>query len=111
MQRTSHGLEGAAVPRELGPGGAIIAAWRTNNRATTYLVERLPPAVWSMQVPGLSRLTVGMIAAHIHNSRCTWIRSMGARHGVKVPRRVDLRPVPPKELVLALSRSSTGLTG
>jgi uncharacterized damage-inducible protein DinB len=97
------------VPRELGPGGAIIAAWRTNNRATTYLVERLPSAVWSRGVPGISRLTVGMIAAHLHNSRCSWIRSMGARHGVKVPRRVDLRRVRRKELVQALSRSSRGM--
>ena len=97
------------MPRELGPGRAIIAAWRTNNRATTYLVEKLPPAVWSRQVPGISRLTVGMIAAHIHNSRCSWIRSLGARHGVKVPRPVDARRVRPKELVRALSRSSTGM--
>ena len=97
------------MPRELEPGRATIAAWRTNNRATTYLVEQLPLVVWSMQVPGIPRLTVGMIAAHIHNSRCSWIRSIGARHGVKVPRLVDLRRVRPKELVLALSRSSKGM--
>src|SRR5207247_7917237 len=99
MQRTSHGLEGAAVPRELGPGRAIIAAWRTNNRATTYLVEQLPPAVWSRQVPGISRLTVGMIGAHIHNSRCSWIRSIGARHGGRFRRLVVFRRVRPKEFV------------
>jgi len=104
-------MEGADVTRELGPGQAIIAAWRTNNRATTYLVEQLPSAVWSRQVPGISRLTVGMIAAHIHNSRCSWIKSIGARHGVKVPRPVDLRRVQPKALVLALSRSSEGMIG
>src|SRR5437879_7558621 len=104
-------MEGADVPRDLGAGRAIIAAWRTNNLATTYLGEHLPRAVWSKQVPGISRLTVGMIAAHIHNSRCSWIKSMGARHGVKVPRLVDLRRVRPKELVLALSRSSEGMIG
>src|SRR3989442_14860565 len=98
-------MEGADVPRELGPGGAIIAAWRTNNRATTYLVEHLPRAVWSKQVPGISRLTVGMIAAHIHNSRGSWIKSIGARHGVKVPRLGDFRRGRPKGLGLALSRS------
>ena len=97
------------MPRELEPGRAIIAAWRTNNRATTYLVEQLPPAVWSRQVPGISRLTVGMIAAHIHNSRCRWIRSIGARHGVKVPLLAAARRVQPRELVRALSRSSKGM--
>jgi uncharacterized damage-inducible protein DinB len=88
---------------------SLIAAWRTNNRATTYLVEHLPRAVWSSQVPGIPRLTVGMIAAHIHNSRCRWIKSLGAPHGLKVPRLVDLRRVPPAELVKALSRSSDGM--
>jgi uncharacterized damage-inducible protein DinB len=89
----------------------LIAAWRTNNRATVYLVEHLPRSVWSSQVPGVPRLTVGMIAAHIHNSRCSWIRSLGAPHGVKVPRLVDLRRVRRAELVKALSRSSAGMVG
>jgi uncharacterized damage-inducible protein DinB len=102
-------MEGADVPTVGGPGHAIIAAWRTNNRATTYLVEQLPLAVWSKEVPGIPRLTVGMIAAHIHNSRCTWIRMIGARHGVNAPRPVDVRRVRPKELVRALSRSSKGM--
>jgi uncharacterized damage-inducible protein DinB len=87
----------------------LIAAWRTNNRATAYLVEHLSASVWSSQVPGIPRLTVGMVAAHIHNSRCRWIKSMGARHGVKVPRLVDPRRVGPAELVKALSRSSEGM--
>jgi len=86
-----------------------VAAWRTNNRATTYLIEKIPPAIWSRQVPGISRLTVGMIAAHIHNCRCSWIRSIGARHGIKVPRPVDSRRVRPKELVRELSHSSKGM--
>ena len=88
---------------------SLIAAWRTNNRATVYLVERLPSSVWSSQVPGIPRLTAGMIAAHIHNSRCRWIKSLGAAHGVKVPRLVDLRRVRPAELAKALSRSSDGM--
>ena len=44
--------------------GRLIAAWQTNNRATAYLVENLPLALWSRRVPGIPRLTVGMIAAH-----------------------------------------------
>jgi hypothetical protein len=60
----------------------LIAAWQTNNQATAYLVRHLPAGVWARQVPGIPRLTVGMIAAHIHNSRCRWIKSLGAHHGV-----------------------------
>jgi len=87
----------------------VVAAWRTNNRATIFLVENLPPAVWWSMVPGVPGKTVGMIAAHIHNSRCSWIKSLGARHGIKAPRLVDLRRVRPAQLVRALSRSSEGM--
>lgn len=90
-------------------GERLVAAWRTNDRATTYLVRHLPAGVWAKPVPGIPRLTVGMIAAHIHNSRCSWIKSLGARHGVRVPRLVDLRRVQPGELLQALSRSSRGM--
>ncbi len=88
----------------------IIAAWRTNNRATIYLIEHYPAEIWSSNVPGVPRLTVAMIAAHIHNARCRWIKSLGVRHGVPVPPLVDLRRVRPRELARALSRSSEGMT-
>jgi uncharacterized damage-inducible protein DinB len=90
-------------------GRRVIAAWRTNSRATTYLVENLPLALWSSPVPGVPRLTVGMIAAHLHNSRCWWIKSLGARHGIRAPRLVDLRRVRPAQLVRALATSSEGI--
>lgn len=87
-------------------GLALIDAWRTNNRITTYLIEKLPPELWSMTVPGAPRRTVRSIAAHIHNSRCAWIKMIGGRHGVAVPRTVNPRTVRPEELVRALGRSS-----
>jgi uncharacterized damage-inducible protein DinB len=87
----------------------VAAAWRTTNRATRYLIEELPAALWSARVPGNERQTLGMIAAHIHNSRCRWIRSLGARHGIEPPPLVDSRRVRPRELVKALSRSSEGM--
>lgn len=86
-----------------------IAAWRTNHRATAYLVEHLPPSLWSKRVPGIPRLTPGMIAAHIHNSRCRWIKSLGAAHGVGAPKLVDPHRVRPAQLLKALSRSSDGM--
>ena len=87
----------------------LIAAWRTNDRATAYLVSHLPRSIWTSPVPGVPGRTVGMIAAHLHNCRCSWIKSLGAAHGVAVPRRVDLRRVGPAELVKALSLSSEGM--
>lgn len=76
------------VSRETESGRALIAAWRTNNRVTTFLIESLPAELWPEAVPGVPRKTVRTIAAHIHNSRCQWIRSLGARHGIATPRAV-----------------------
>jgi uncharacterized damage-inducible protein DinB len=98
----------ARMPRSAQDEG-VVAAWRTNNRATVFLVERIPLDIWWSNVPGVPRLTVGMIAAHLHNSRCMWIKSLGARHGIKPPRRVDLRRVRPGELARALAKSSEGM--
>ncbi len=99
------------VPRDPDDGQALIDAWRTNHRVTTYLVENLPAELWSKGVPGAPRRTVRTIAAHIHNARCMWIKMLGARHGIVVPRRVDGRRVRPAELSRALSRSSEGIIG
>ncbi len=99
----------AAVASARESGANIIAAWRTNNRATVYLIEHFPAELWSHPVPGAPRRTVGMIAAHIHNARCWWIRALGSRHGVPVPKPVDPRRTSLRELVRALSKSSQGI--
>lgn len=99
MNTDRHGLDAES----------LIAAWRTNNRVTTYLIENLPAELWSENVPGMTRRTVGSIAAHLHNARCGWIRALGERHGIAVPERVDGRTVRPRELSRALARSSEGI--
>ena len=88
----------------------FIAAWRTNNRVTVYLIENLPTELWAKTVPGSPRRTIRMVAAHIHNARCMWIKMLGGgRHGVVVPKAVDGRAVRRSELVRALKRSSDGM--
>src|SRR2546430_17597791 len=64
----------------------LLAAWRTNNRVTVSLVEHLPHELWGATVPGAPRRTVRMIAGHIHNARCMWIKTLGKEHGIAVPR-------------------------
>lgn len=88
---------------------ALIAAWHTNNRVTTYLIENLPPDLWSMTVPGSPRRTVRMVAAHFHNSRCMWIKSLGKGYDIAVPQSVNIRTVRKAELTRALRRSSEGM--
>src|ERR1700686_3523183 len=87
----------------------ILAAWRTNNRVTVFLVEHLPSPLWGASVPGAPRRTIRMIAGHIHNARCMWIKMVGKEHGPPVPESVDRRRVSRKELVSALKRSSLGI--
>ncbi|MEJ2371145.1 MAG: hypothetical protein P8Y07_09900 [Gemmatimonadales bacterium] len=59
---------------------ALIDTWRTNNRVTVYLFENLPEEVWPEKVPGAPRRTVRMIAGHIHNCRCMWVKTLGRKH-------------------------------
>ncbi len=87
----------------------ILAAWRTNNRVTVSLVRNLPRALLDVPVPGAPRRTVRMIAAHLHNSRCGWIRTLGREHGIVAPARVDPRRVPSRKLVSALKNSSNAM--
>ena len=90
-------------------GATILAAWRTNNRVTMDLVRRLPASVWDAPVPGTPRRTVRVIAAHIHNARCSWVKTLGREHGIPTPVRVDQRRVTRRQLVAALQRSANGI--
>jgi len=87
----------------------VLTAWRTNSRVTEYLVEQIPGGLWSAAVPGEQRRTIRSIAAHLHNSRCNWIRTLGQEHGIVAPARVDHRAVTRRQLGPALRRSSRGI--
>lgn len=87
----------------------VLSAWRTNNRVTVYFVEHLPPGLWIATLPGVPHRTIRMIAAHLHNVRCRWLRTLGSEHGIPVPVRVDQRTVSRRELIAALKRSSRGM--
>lgn len=87
----------------------LLDAWRTNNRVSVFLIEHLPDELWAAAVPGAPRRTVRMIAGHIHNARCMWIKTLGKEHGIAVPRAVNRHKVSQKELIRALGQSSRGI--
>jgi uncharacterized damage-inducible protein DinB len=97
------------MPPHTDLGATLLAAWRTNSRVTAYLVEHLPAALWDVPVPGAPRRTVRMIAGHLHNARCMWLKTLGQEHGIAIPASVDRRKVARRELLSALKRSSTGI--
>lgn len=88
---------------------AVIAAWKTSNRVTLFFFENLPSELGPAKVSGTSLRTVRTIAGHIHNARCMWIKMLGRRHGIRVPKRVSLHTVTREDLLPALERSSRGI--
>ena len=94
---------------ELNQRDMLLDAWRTNNRVTVFLLEHLSDELWRAKVPGAPRRTVRMIAGHIHNARCMWIKTLGKEFGIAVPRSVNRQKVEPKELIPALGQSSRGI--
>jgi uncharacterized damage-inducible protein DinB len=87
----------------------VLVAWDTSCRVTAFLVERIPKELWSAKIPDIPTRTVRTIAAHLHNSRCRWVKTLGSEHGIALPERVDHRTVTPCRLVAALARSSRGI--
>jgi uncharacterized damage-inducible protein DinB len=88
---------------------SILNAWKTNARVTAFLVEHLPAEFLAAKVPGSPRKTIRMLAAHIHNCRCGWTRTLGKEFGIAVPESVDRFKVTAEGLVLALGSSSDGI--
>ena len=87
---------------------SLLASWRINNRVTMELIGDLPAALWDLRAPGAQR-TVRAIAAHLHNCRCTWVKTLGREHGITAPSRVDHYRVTPRRLVAALKQSGAAV--
>jgi uncharacterized damage-inducible protein DinB len=105
--RSPKAVRYGIVVNDLGP--SLISAWRTNNQVTTAFIRNLPPALWSVAIPGAPRRTVRSIAAHLHNARCSWIKTLGREHDIATPARVDQYHVTRSQLAAALKRSSAGM--
>jgi len=88
---------------------SMLAAWQTNNQVTMHLIQQLPSGLWDLAVPGPTQRTIRAIAAHLHNARCMWLKTLGREHGIATPARVDHRRVTPRQVVAALKRSSAGM--
>ena len=97
------------MPAISDPAETILAAWRTNHRVTVFLVRHIPSALWAAAVPGAPRKTIRMLAGHLHNARCMWLKTLGRPHGIPVPSSVDRRNVSRRQLITALNRSSRGM--
>ena len=87
----------------------IVAVWKTNNRVTEFFLENLPTELWAEKVPGAPQRTIRMIAGHIHNTRCMWIKLIGKHYNIRVPAGVDRRRVTRSVLLRALRTSDNAI--
>jgi uncharacterized damage-inducible protein DinB len=87
----------------------IVSAWQTSCRATAHLIAQIPRPLWAAPVPGTGRRTIRTIAAHLHNSRCAWITTLGLEHGIRAPARVDRLRATQRQVGAALKRSEQGI--
>jgi len=97
--------------RTLGPRRELplVRAWETSHLTTVYLVEQLPDTLWDAPIPGAAHRSIRMLAAHLHNARCRWIKVLGHGRDISVPARVDQRRVSRRALAAALHRSGRGI--
>jgi len=61
-----------------------------------------------MALPGIPRRTVRALAAHLHNTRILWVKSLGSGEGL--PARVNPATVTPENLRAALDTSEAGIS-
>ncbi len=97
------------MPRHSDLGDSLLSAWRTNHRVTSDLIELIPEELWDAAIPGMPRKRVRTIAAHLHNARCSWIRTLGREHGVKAPAQVDRNRATQRQVLMALKRSGAAM--
>lgn len=86
-------------------GESLLEAWRVNDRVTIFLIERTSDAVWSAALPGAARRTVRSVAAHLHNTRRSWLRGLAAKGGAPLPPAADRLRATPREVVALLQKS------
>ena len=62
-----------------------------------------------LPIPGMPRRTVRMVAAHLHNARSRWIKTLGVPFGIPRPPLVNLHTVTRRSLLAALRGSDRGI--
>ena len=84
---------------------ALLRTWEVTHKVSVYLIKNLPPDVWNKRIPGYSRKTIGMLAIHLHNTRCMWIKSIRNEKSRKTLARVGAHLGTRKEVLTALDQS------
>ena len=87
----------------------LLTPWRTHCRVTRSFIAQLPAAIWAQPIPGMPRRTVRMLAAHLHNTRSRWIKTLGVPWGIPRPPLVNVHTVTRRSLLGALRGSDKAI--
>ncbi len=86
-----------------------LDAWMISDRVTALLIAGVPVEVWELPIPGFSRKSIRNIAAHLHNCRCGWMKSLAIGTGIPIPERIDPKDVSIESVVAALGESGPAI--
>lgn len=82
---------------------ALLAAFATNNRINLYLLRNLPDEAWRATPPAGKGRTIGAIAAHLHNVRLMWLKTVDKE--LALPAKVDVDTATKADVIAALEAS------
>jgi len=88
---------------------AVLDCWLITNQATIFLVKTLPPDLWKQIIPGYARKSIGSVAIHMQNARCSWIKQLAEKNQSKDLALLSLHYGTQKQLLSALGRSNKAM--
>ncbi|MEO8130796.1 MAG: DinB family protein [Bryobacteraceae bacterium] len=86
---------------------AMLAAYATNNRINTFLIQNVPDPAWREKPPGGKGRNIASMVAHIHNVRLMWLKSAAA--DAPMPQKLEGDEFSKEEAVAALEISRLAL--
>lgn len=85
---------------------ALLKAFETNDRITTYLIENLPAEAWSEKAADGNGRTIAAIVAHMHNVRVMWLKAAKANN---IPAQLDRASLTPAQAIKGMTSSGQAL--
>ena len=87
----------------------LLDCWKTTAQTSIHLIKIIPASLWTKKIPGYKHKTIAMLAIHLHNSRCTWIKSIGKDKFNGTLKNINDNQASKKELLLAMKKSGEAM--
>jgi len=83
----------------------LLDCWKTTNQVSVYLIKNIDSELWNQKIPGYPGKTISMLANHLHNARCTWIKDLGKKN----LSRLDRNNASKRETLKAMNQSGAAM--